>query len=174
MHPALSIARTALYGVGTLFALLTMGLSAGAVAYTEQKTSSYYAPSAELIAAGFLGMICLPVLHFVFHMTLPMPILSSVLVEIPVLAVLWLLFIGGAGATVSQLPGLSGCTFTICQILQAMEAFAWLEWVVLTALIILVITTCFVHFFSGRKNVFLEELSGRHTRRDGIPMGQVH
>jgi len=174
LHKLATLVRTILYGVTTLFAFLTFVFSAALVGWTESKFRGYYSTSVELLVAGLLGMITIPALHFVLHQHMPTHILASTMIELAVLAVFWLLFLGGAAASTGQLPDLSACHSTGCSLAQAMQAFGFLTWIALTFLMGGVLAFGIIHAISGRSRVWTEELSGRNVSgKGGVPMRSV-
>ncbi|GAA5899309.1 hypothetical protein JCM5296_007527 [Sporobolomyces johnsonii] len=104
---------------------------------------TFHRASVELLVAGVLAVVFLPVLHFAFHCRQSTSIFNSLLVEAIVLFVLWGLFLGGAAAMAHQLGGFLDdryCRFTFCGVGRALEAFSWLTWVTLTFLLVLALT----------------------------------
>ncbi|GAA5854427.1 hypothetical protein JCM8547_001818 [Rhodosporidiobolus lusitaniae] len=136
------LTRTILYAVLALSSLLTFILAAAFVGRTEDEYGGYYRSSVELLVTGILAMIALPVLHFLFHRRGSQSIVGSLLVELVVVFVLWLLFLGGAAAMADQLPGLNSsyCDTSLCSLGRAVEAFAWISWIALTLLFALLLT----------------------------------
>ncbi|ORY89289.1 hypothetical protein BCR35DRAFT_300408 [Leucosporidium creatinivorum] len=138
----LVLIRTVLYSVFAFWALLTFILAAAFVGQTNKDGLGYSQSAAELIAAGILGLATLPVLHFLFHRRANGSILSSILVELIAVSVIWLLFLGGAAAISNDVLPFVGsrfCDASFCHLGQATAAFAWLSWITLTALLGLVL-----------------------------------
>ncbi|BGO91568.1 hypothetical protein NBRC10512_003228 [Rhodotorula toruloides] len=136
-----ALVHTLLVAIATGTALLTFVL---ACAYTAklQSTFEWYDPAgAELIAASVILLLSLPVLHFLFHRRNSTHVLSSILVELVLVFVLWCLFVGGAGALSSGFGWVWwGWTSTISGTGKATQAFAWLTWVDLTLLLAFLLT----------------------------------
>jgi hypothetical protein len=79
--------------------------------------------------------------HFLFHRRNSTHVLSSILVELVLVFVLWCLFVGGAGALSSGFGWVWwGWTNTISGTGKATQAFAWLTWVDLTLLLAFLLT----------------------------------
>ncbi|BGP24829.1 proteophosphoglycan ppg4 [Rhodotorula toruloides] len=137
-----ALVHTLLVAVATVTSILTFAL---AIAYTAKLQSHFewYDPAAaELIAASFILLLSLPVLHFLFHLRKSTHVIASVLVELVLVFVLWCLFLGGAAALSSGGWGWGWWrwTSTISGTGKATQAFAWLTWVDLTFLLAFLIT----------------------------------
>ncbi|GAA6059996.1 hypothetical protein JCM10212_001154 [Sporobolomyces blumeae] len=137
-----TVIRTILYLLAMTTGAGTLGTAAGFVHEVNQLflRRGYYPVSAELLAAGVLSIIVLPILHFGFHLRRVDNVVASLGLEVAVLFVLWALFLGGAAALTSDLGAafnLRGCSQSVlCTLGRALEALAWSTWALLTLLLV--------------------------------------
>lgn len=101
--------------------------------------------------------------RFIFHRNKTTSVFATLWVELVVIGVLWLLYLGkctslevshlrftdtsfsagGAAAMASQLGGIYYCSgSSICGMVQALEAFAWLAWCSESRLTTFVVVSC--------------------------------
>ncbi|KAK4054519.1 hypothetical protein OIV83_001013 [Microbotryomycetes sp. JL201] len=143
MHLPLSLIRTALYIIIIICSAFSFIFAAAFVGLTNSRYGYYYEPSVELLVTAILALAALPVLHFVLHRQNKTTIITSAVVELSVVTVLWLLYLGGAAAMADSLPGLrstSYCSTGTCHVGRALQAFSWLAWITLTFQLALLVT----------------------------------
>ncbi|KAM0791309.1 hypothetical protein ACM66B_005781 [Microbotryomycetes sp. NB124-2] len=133
VHSALAMTRTVLYAVLIVSSFLSWVLAAAFVG----QSAFYYASPVVVLVAGLIAFLVLPPLHFLIHRRNTASILGSVGVEVVILFVLWMLFVGGAGGMADRLPGLTSsfCDSTLCGLGRATMAFAWISWICITILL---------------------------------------
>ncbi|KAK4056716.1 hypothetical protein OIO90_002268 [Microbotryomycetes sp. JL221] len=128
----LALSRTVLYGITIFTSFLAWILAA---AFTG-RTPAYFASPVVVLVAGLFANIVLPPLHFLIHRRSTASVLGSVGVEVGILFVLWMLFVGGAGGMADRLPlNSSFCDSSLCSLGRATEAFAWITWICITLLL---------------------------------------
>ncbi|KAK4056715.1 hypothetical protein OIO90_002267 [Microbotryomycetes sp. JL221] len=142
MHLPLSLIRTIFYVLIIVWSVLAFIFAAAFVGLTQSRWDYYYESSVELLVTSILALAALPVLHFVFHRKGKPAIVTSAVAELVVVAILWLLYLGGAAAMADALPGLRGsfCDSSVCHTGRALQAFSWLAWITLTLQLALAIT----------------------------------
>ncbi|KAK4054520.1 hypothetical protein OIV83_001014 [Microbotryomycetes sp. JL201] len=133
LHSALALTRTVAYGVLILSSFLAWILAAAFIG----QSPFYYESPVVVLVAGLFAFLALPPLHFLIHRRNTASILGSVGVEVVILFVLWMLFVGGAGGMADRLPGLTSrfCDSNLCGLGRATMAFAWISWICLTVLL---------------------------------------
>ncbi|PVF99203.1 hypothetical protein CPB86DRAFT_315518 [Serendipita vermifera] len=89
----------------------------------------------ELLVSSILGGgFAILMLLFLYNRNKSDP-LTKIWFEVVCLALLWLLWLGGAAAASTVWPDLSWCIrYSPCVILQVLMAWAWLGWITLTLL----------------------------------------
>ncbi|KAM0791310.1 hypothetical protein ACM66B_005782 [Microbotryomycetes sp. NB124-2] len=142
MQLPLGLIRTILYIVFIVCSAFSFIFAAAFVGLTNSRYGYYYESSVELLVTAILALATVPMLHFVLHRQGKPSILTSAVVELSVVAVLWLLYLGGAAAMADALPGLRGswCDSSVCHVGRALQAFSWLAWIVLSFQLGLLIT----------------------------------
>ncbi|GAA5948112.1 hypothetical protein JCM3765_007115 [Sporobolomyces pararoseus] len=160
----LSLARTALYSIVIFWSFLAFVLSAAFIGRTNNDFSTYNEGSAAVLAAALLILLTLPVVHFFFHRRGSASIVASVLVELVLLSVLWVIMLGGAAAMSDQLGGLYYCSGSICSLARATQAFAWLTWITLTILLALVATLAILSTRKAEQSVWTRPLDHEHVQ----------
>jgi len=137
--------RMGLYGFWALCALLLFCLCCARLSYTDHTRNEtslfdgqpFYDPSiVELLISSMFALAFIPTILFLIRTRSRHPILGRAWFEIAGLSLLWLFWIGGAGAATNVWPDLSWCGDGQCHLLQAIMAFAWLGWITITALLI--------------------------------------
>ncbi|PVF99948.1 hypothetical protein CPB86DRAFT_682614, partial [Serendipita vermifera] len=98
----------------------------------------FYEPTiVELLICAVLGMIFGAMMVFTLRTHRGMGPLSKNGFETAVLAILWFLWVGGAGSATTTWPDLNFCIqFSTCRVLQAMMAWAWLGWITITLILL--------------------------------------
>jgi len=143
------IARLVLYVALAVWAFILFSLCCARLSYTSTprtNTSLYdgapfHDPSvAELLVSSIFTLIFLPIILFTTLKQSRHSVLGRVWFEIICLFVLWLFYVGGAGALSNILPNVwyngAWCAYSQCNLLQAILAFAWLGWITITFLLL--------------------------------------
>jgi len=165
----LPIFRIALYSALTFFSFILLCLCAARLNYTNHLNKgdplnggeTFYDPVvAELLVTTLLTMPWCIFIAFSIHRRYENRYISTFLAEIVGLAVLWILWIAGAGAASNMWGSLSWCQqIEACRVLSALVAFSWLGWLTLTGLLGLSL------LFSIANSALQEPLHGRWNPR---------
>ncbi|KAG9050617.1 hypothetical protein FS837_003716 [Tulasnella sp. UAMH 9824] len=84
----------------------------------------------ELLISSIFALIWIPVVLILIRKRSTHPIFARQWFELIVLFVLWMFWVGGAGAASTVWPSLSWCNHPQCRLLEAIMAFAWLGWII--------------------------------------------
>jgi len=141
--------RLLLYAILWFFSLIVLSLTAARLNYTLHLPkgdplnhgADFYDPVvAELLVCSLLAIGFAPFILGLWNGGIipSSSEVSTAVIEVIALAVLWLLWLIGSGIATNIWPNLSFCYgFEACRILAAMTAFAWLGWLTICALLII-------------------------------------
>ncbi|PCH41770.1 hypothetical protein WOLCODRAFT_101178 [Wolfiporia cocos MD-104 SS10] len=93
----------------------------------------------ELLVCSLLALGLAPLVLNLLgrYLSNPFTEVSTPVIEVIALGLLWLLWVIGAGVASSIWPSLSFCyNFAACRVLAAMTAFAWLGWLAICGLLV--------------------------------------
>ncbi|KIO28689.1 hypothetical protein M407DRAFT_242901 [Tulasnella calospora MUT 4182] len=136
--------RVVLYATWAVFAFLLFCLCCARINYTDHSRDEkslfngepFYDPSiVELLISSIFALIWIPVVLILIRKRSTHPIFARQWFELIVLSVLWMFWVGGAGAASTVWPSLSWCHHPQCRLLEAIMAFAWLGWIINTVLL---------------------------------------
>lgn len=140
-----AVTRLGLYLAFILWSILLFFLCIARINYTDHRRNEpslnggapFYDPSVvELLVCSMLGMAFGGIMLRNLWFRKSHSFLSTNTFEIVGLAVLWLLWLGGAAAASTVWPDLSWCVqYQPCVVLQVLMAWAWLGWITLTLLL---------------------------------------
>jgi len=131
--------RMVCYVILLLFSAVTVGLTAARLHYTLHLPLhdplnggvDFYDPIiAEILATACLSIILVPFLIVRIHRRHEHGFLSTFLVELIGLLLLFFLWIVGAAVATQKWGNLNWChTYTACRLLTAIVAFTWMSWI---------------------------------------------
>ncbi|GAA5874557.1 hypothetical protein JCM16303_002904 [Sporobolomyces ruberrimus] len=168
-----SIVRTSLYSIVIVSAFFSFVLASAFIGRTNDDFGSYNESSAAVLAASLLILLTLPLLHFLFHRRRAQNIIASVLIELVVLSILWIIMLGSAAAMSDQFQGVNGCDLSLCDLSRAVQAFAWISWIALTLLLAIVVVTVILSARRSQESFWMKPLDHSQVRF-GRRANEVH
>ncbi|TDL29603.1 hypothetical protein BD410DRAFT_31663 [Rickenella mellea] len=176
----LNTLRLLTFGTSLGFSVIILGLCANILSLTLNLNNRYFVFSAFGLAIGILTVLfLLPML--VIDLTRKGPMTSWIVVELPVLSVLWVLWLAVAADAVSDVVAsdlFSGsCDYlnskvnTVCNSYKAIEAFGFLTWLILMAYTIVLLVFACISQSRGNKAVWTSSV--RDTDFLAYPNGKA-
>lgn len=194
MHQGITLARSIFYQFFFFLAFVTFGLASGLTGKSISDYNVYSPPVIALLSIALLSLLVIIPLHLIFHRRPSASGIASVWVELLILSIFCVGYIGSAGATAANLGiGYYCHLFAVdyytdyfynvddgeCAIMDGLDAIAWLTAVLLLALIILVVVSSVQQQNRGNEDVWTTQFGYATTQTSPkvtqvIPVPEVY
>lgn len=189
MSPGLPFARSVLYPLFFIVAFVTFALAAGLTGKSISDYNVYSPPVIALLTIVLLSLFVIMPLHFIFHRRPSTSGIASVWVELLVLSIFCVGYIGAAGAMAASLgigyychlvevDYYTGYYYNVndgeCGIVEGLDFMTWFAAAVLLDLIIVIFRSSVQQQKKGNKNVWTEQFGLTPTTPNTTPVVPNH
>ncbi|CAG7848486.1 SubName: Full=Uncharacterized protein {ECO:0000313/EMBL:CCA66612.1} [Serendipita indica DSM 11827] len=154
--------RLILLGTTLLFSLITLGLAANLV----DKLGDQWSFPGFAVAVSVLTILAV-VPMIVIDLLRRGALMSWVVVELPIMGILWVLWLSSAALSTSVGLFLGDCSSfsfdsaleSLCRQYSALQAFSWLNWLLVKTYVIVTLALAILALMKGHKRVWFSPVS---------------
>jgi hypothetical protein len=158
LNEILALARTAVLGAVTVFAIIVFPLSAHIIHVTTSSIRGFYYDFAALgLAVAILTLLTFPAM-LLLSVNRKGALTSYIWVEVAWLSLMWILWLA-VGASVADIPFINSVRGVgYVSEAQAIEAFGFLSWIFLMFYSVTVLVLAIMAHMKGRSEVWTSEV----------------